>query len=87
MSGDDYPEVFQVKEKFGGLRFYIDPLIDTVADQIYEAIDEAEKKSIQTCEICGSPGKQGGHGWIQTLCEPCLIEQERDTEIPVKEKR
>jgi len=55
----------QVKEKFGGLRFYT----TYGSDEIDELISEAEKKSFQTCEVCGEPGERRGEGWIQTLCE------------------
>ena len=67
LSGDDYPEAVQVKEKFGGLRFYT----EGVPDEIYAAINAAEAKSIETCEVCGRPGKQTNDGWIRTLCENC----------------
>jgi len=55
----------QVKEKFGGLRFYT----TYGNDEIYKLIREAENKSYQTCEVCGEPGERRGEGWIQTLCE------------------
>ena len=55
----------QVKEKFGGLRFYT----TYGSDEIEELISEAEKKSFNTCEVCGEPGERRGKGWVQTLCE------------------
>ncbi len=67
VSDDDYPEAMQVKEKFGGLRFYI----GTATDKVFAAIDEAEAKSVKTCETCGQPGRQVGGGWIVTICEAC----------------
>jgi hypothetical protein len=58
--------VLQVKEKFGGLRFYVDqhrPEIDS-------RIDQAEMESEQTCQVCGEPGTQSEiRYWISTLCE------------------
>ena len=55
----------QVKEKFGGLRFYY-----TGGDEhIRGLVSMAESMSEVTCEICGSPGKRGGNGWISTRCE------------------
>lgn len=59
----------QVKEKFGGLRFYI----DGGDKHVYELIHEAENKSYETCETCGSTEnvKQTRGGWILTLCEKC----------------
>ena len=38
-------EAFQVKEKFGGLRFYIGPVAKDTANQIYNTISEAEDVS------------------------------------------
>jgi hypothetical protein len=57
----------QVKEKFGGLRFYV----DNGNDRIYGLISMAESMSYRICEDCGNPGKSGGRGWIRTLCDPC----------------
>lgn len=54
----------QVKEKFGGLRFYYDGG-DRV---IQEVVTFAEDLSMVVCEECGAPGERGGEGWIGTLC-------------------
>jgi hypothetical protein len=62
----------QVKEKFGGLRFYYDG-----GDRaIQEMVSLAEDLSIVVCEECGAPGKQGGEGWIGTLCPTHRAEHE-----------
>src|ERR1700709_2750822 len=42
-------EIRQIKEKFGGLRFYADGLNDNRVD----LIDEYANRSFATCEICG----------------------------------
>lgn len=55
----------QVKEKFGGLRFYM----SCQTDEMDVAIDEAEKRASKTCETCGKPGKLTGSGWLRTSCE------------------
>lgn len=58
--------VLQVKEKFGGLRFYI----GTGTTEEFKAIDAAEHDSYHICERCGEPGKlREDLGWILTLCE------------------
>lgn len=60
--------VLQVKEKFGGLRFYVSHSNDVINN----LIDEAEGESFKTCEECGGEAKRGNLGhWICTLCEPC----------------
>lgn len=61
----------QVKEKFGGLRFYIEAVSPENHKEIYQYIEEAEIKSIETCETCGEPGKRIGGGWVRTLCHGC----------------
>ena len=57
----------QVKEKFGGLRFYI----EGGTDAVMEAIDKAEEESLKTCELCGEPGSLRGVGWVSTMCDKC----------------
>jgi hypothetical protein len=57
--------VAQVKEKFGGLRFYV----DFADDHIYTLIDNAEILSTHTCDVCGEPGERRSGGWIRTLCD------------------
>ena len=62
-------EATQVKEKFGGLRFYVqgsDDYIDGI-------IDLAESMSYRICSQCGNastPNKKK-RGWIYTLCDNC----------------
>jgi hypothetical protein len=60
-------EVVQVKEKWGGLRFYT----HNENDEILGAIHLAETLSDLFCEECGERGKVGGKGWVQTLCREC----------------
>lgn len=62
-------EAMQVKEKFGGLRFYINHATEEICKFIYEA----ENESLKTCEWCGSKKdvKQTRNGYIQTLCGVC----------------
>jgi|TARA_R110002110_G_scaffold207138_2_gene419342 hypothetical protein len=62
-----YPRAAQVKEKFGGLRFYM----TYSPDEIFDLISEAEALSYKTCEECGKPGGARDAGWIRTLCDYC----------------
>ena len=59
--------VCQVKEKLGGLRFYI----LRWNDDIHKAIHAAERESFKTCERCGKPGELRTTGWLRTLCDEC----------------
>jgi hypothetical protein len=57
--------VTQIKQKFGGLRFYY----DGGDDRIFGMLCMAESMADITCEECGSPGKRRGKGWIYTACD------------------
>jgi hypothetical protein len=65
--------VAQVKEKFGGLRFYV----DAAPMEVYDVIDECERLSYEICEKCGKPGKPRGGGWVLTLCDECALDAGR----------
>jgi hypothetical protein len=58
-------EVLQVKEKFGGLRFYVNHKSDAIRQRIEAAIEE----SFHNCEICEKPGNLREYGLIKTLCD------------------
>jgi hypothetical protein len=58
-------KVLQVKEKFGGLRFYY----EGGNEYVHGLVDMTESMSESTCEECGAPGQKRGSGWIKTLCE------------------
>jgi len=59
------PVAVQVKEKFGGLRFYV----QAATDKHYNFISFAESMSYRTCEECGAPGKTYTDGWHRTMCD------------------
>jgi hypothetical protein len=73
MSDEEFDEIHQVrvaqvKEKWGGLRFYV----DGADDYVRGAIDLAESMSFRTCEVCGNKGQRRSGGWIRTLCDGCV---------------
>jgi hypothetical protein len=73
--GQGHPfEVFQVKEKMGGLHFYT---MDPCPDEVDRLIDVAGEESVRTCEVCGQPGRWDGEGWegerwVKTRCDQHL---------------
>lgn len=70
--------VFQVKEKFGGLRFYI----GLGNEEIFDRIHKAEEESYHICEKCGKPGKlRTDLIWYKTLCEDCYRKKKEDEYI------
>ena len=71
--------VAQVKEKFGGLRFYIghDGSEEGIAaaNEAYKVIGVVEGLSFRMCEECGAPATKDTSGerpsWIRTECDKC----------------
>lgn len=66
--------VDQVKEKFGGLRFYYSPPVDEYGDEKWQEFDKlvskAEHDSYSICEYSGNPGKlRSNGGWMKTLSD------------------
>ena len=62
------PYVVQVKEKFGGLNFYM----SAQNDEISALIRNAAKRSEKICEQCGLPGEtRNVAGWCFTECRLC----------------
>jgi len=65
-------EVQQIKEKFGGLRFYYRGGDEAIAGMVRMA----EAWAGHSCEVCGAIGKSRGGGWVRTLCDLHYKEQE-----------
>lgn len=75
-------QVSQIKEKFGGLRYYVQ-FSEAMSDDeqsvniAYALIREAEDESYKICEDCGTrenvsvAGVHGPGGWVRTLCGKC----------------
>ncbi len=59
------PVASQVKEKFGGLRFYV----NGATEKHWSYITFAESMSYTICEECGAPGKRYTDGWHKVLCD------------------
>ena len=57
--------VAQIKEKFGGLRFYY----DGGDEYIHGLVSMAESWAGIACEECGGIGERRSGGWIRTLCD------------------
>ena len=82
-------EVKQIKEKFGGLRFYLIPLDIDIETwfQMRALVKDAEDKAWKTCEECGMLGAETTEdikGWLKTLCKSC--HQKRNSVLGDKNK-
>jgi hypothetical protein len=75
------PVAVQVKEKFGGLRFYV----QAATKEHYNYISFAESMSYRTCESCGADGKTYTDGWHRTLCDIHAAMDGRDQEYEYEE--
>lgn len=68
-------EASQIKEKYGGLRFYTNGHDDRIDGMIWLA----ESMSYSICEECGSTNNvTQTKGWIISLCESCMIKYNED---------
>jgi len=70
----ELPQAVQVKEKFGGLRFYM----SQETPEMSLLIDEACLASKATCEVCAEKGRLHTIGmWVSCLCDKHAEKQNR----------
>ena len=72
---DEY-SICQIKEKFGGLRWYDNGFPTEGYEEYKEWLDKYEELSFKTCIDCGKPAKYFTRGWITPICEDCAKEYE-----------
>lgn len=66
------PKTSQVKEKFGGLRFYV----WSAPQEVMDIIDKYELRSQYTCELCGEAGRiHSIYGWYTCFCDRHYAEE------------
>lgn len=61
------PLAVQVKEKFGGLRFYA----HNCSDSLFDFIEDQCSKSESLCDECGKPSVISGDTWLSSTCASC----------------
>jgi hypothetical protein len=65
----------QIKEKFGGLRFYLNGY---PSEEFYRKFNALESSSYKICEVCGKLGKlRNKIGWYMTRCNDCWKKEEK----------
>lgn len=64
----------QVKEKFGGLRWYHSGIPVAIGDEHSALIRKYEALSCKTCCVCGAPATKISRGWICPFCDKCAEE-------------
>jgi len=67
-------KIEQIKEKFGGGRFYYSGDITPYGEEL---IRQWEVDMESVCEVCGKPGKLRTNGWWKALCDKCYKESEK----------
>jgi hypothetical protein len=89
---DPNHEVHQVKQKYGGLRYYFSASTEDgeVRKAMHARVGQAAAEAATTCERCGQGGGGahrpvgGSMGWGMTLCDECAraLGYEREPEHP-----
>jgi ribosomal protein L37AE/L43A len=91
---EDKIEIYQIKEKFGTLSFYV----SKKTDELRKMIEDAEAESYHVCEMCGRHiNKQiVEHHWVYGMCRECYdgmktkqekIMEEFENKIKAKRKK
>lgn len=62
-------QIFQIKEKFGGLRYYFQPSQSDTLAEMNKVVSKYEEIAARTCEATGNPGilMKSNYGWLKTL--------------------
>jgi hypothetical protein len=66
--------VLQVKEKFGGLRFYT----NFTSEAIDDCIRRAQERALTTCMDCGQPARLRTQGRWHVACDVCEANRTHD---------
>lgn len=64
-------EITQIKEKFGGLRWYD----NGAPTEVHKIIEKYSYIADHTCIICGRPATVRTSGWICPYCDDCVGDQ------------
>jgi hypothetical protein len=66
---DPHYQIVQIKEKFGGLRYYFHPSQSDTSEAMRKVVEKYEAIALVTCEATGGLGvlMKGVGGWLKTL--------------------
>lgn len=78
--------VVQVKQKFGGLRLYVELPEDLETSSralAHSLVSDAERESCSACDVCGEPGTltQVRKNYWQTRCESHVLSDDVDASL------
>ena len=75
---DTWPHAAQVKEKFGGLRFYLEGGTPEIHGKFFDMMMAVEQESRTVCERCGALGQvMNDGGYIHTSCALCEVRRKK----------
>lgn len=74
--------IVEIKEKFGGLRWYDDGFPKEGYEEYKDWLYKYEELSFKTCINCGKPATRISKGWISPYCDDCIDE---NRSIPIEE--
>ena len=57
--------ITQIKEKFGGLRLYI----ENASEEAWDIVEELEEHSLEICCVCGEKATKRSSGWVMYYCD------------------
>lgn len=77
LPADAWPQITDVKEKYGGLRIYYQGCSLADEDVFDQIIEAAEERIERTCVKCGAPGRIGPGG-MWSYCDEHMPESEHD---------
>ena len=66
-------EVLQIKEKFGGLRWYAGHVPREMYEEHSDLIHDYETMSYRTCVICGAVAEAPKSMFDQPVCAECKV--------------
>ena len=69
---EDKYRIVQIKEKYGGLRWYDNGFPEEGHKEYTDWLDKYEDLSFRTCIRCGKPAIGFTKGWIMPLCKDCM---------------
>ena len=78
----DTYKIIQIKEKFGGLRWYDNGFYEEGYEEYQTWLNKYEDLSFTTCIACGKPAIGYTKGWITPLCKDCMKDMPYD---PIEE--
>ena len=83
----EIPTASQIKEKYGGLRFYTNGVDPKASETVFGSIGFAEALSYRICEECGKHAEcRNDIGWIRTLCKTHYNEEYKKIKGTIPER-